>query len=297
MWKGRLLSQLYAATTRVLRRGFATPADAKARIADLRREAGERLRQIRVAPAAVEQFWARMGEDYFLRHDAEALVWHAQVIARARAAELPLVATRSIPEAGGTEVLVYAPDRDDLFAIVTGGFDRLNLSIWDARIDSTRSGFALHTYVVLDHAGNPVTGRKPLAELERALREQLHAPKAGRDTRSTALPRALKHFPIETRVAFGVSPGGQLSLMEVVAQDRPGLLYQVALALQRCKVRLVTAKVATYGARAEDIFFITDRDGRPVADAEQQACLESEVLRRLDPGGAPAAGPSQIVTI
>ncbi len=296
MWKGRLLSQLYAATTRVLRRGFATPLDVNARIADLRREAGERLRERRVAPGPVEHFWSRLDAEYFLRHDADSLAWHAQTIARARAAELPLVATRSHPEAGGTEVLVYAPDRDDLFAVVTGGLDRLNLSIWDARIHSTRFGFALHTYVVLDHAGNPVTGRKALTELEHAMRRQLLDPRPGRDTRSTALPRALKHFPIETRVAFAASPGGQQTIMEVVAQDRPGLLYQVALALLRCKVRLVTAKVATYGERAEDIFFVTDRDGRPLADPPQQACLESEIIRRLEPGGAPA-GEVRAVTI
>jgi len=283
MWKGRLLSQLYAATTRVLRRGLATAADAKVQIADRKREAGERLRRLRIAPAAVEQFWERMEDEYFLRHDAEALAWHAQMITRTRAAQLPLVATRSHPEAGGTEVLVFAPDREDLLAIVTGGLDRLNLSIWDARIHSTRSGFALHTYLVLDHAGNPVTGRKPLAELERAMREQLRAPRPGRDTRSTTLPRALKHFPIETRVSFSTSPNDQQTIMEVAGQDRPGLLYQVALALQHCKVRLVTAKVATYGERAEDIFFITDRDGHPLGDAQQRACLESEIIDRLAP--------------
>ena len=92
----------------------------------------------------------------------------------------------------------------------------------------------------------------------------------------------MKHFPIETRVSFSPSPKGQLTIMEVTAQDRPGLLYQVALALKQCRVNLMAAKVATYGERAEDIFFINDRDRQPLTDKTQLACLESEIVRRLE---------------
>jgi [protein-PII] uridylyltransferase len=75
--------------------------------------------------------------------------------------------------------------------------------------------------------------------------------------------------------------------MEVVAQDRPGLLYQIALALQHNRVNLVTAKVSTYGERAEDIFFITDLERRPLSDPEQLAPLEREIYERLQ-GAQPA---------
>ena len=72
--------------------------------------------------------------------------------------------------------------------------------------------------------------------------------------------------------------------MEVIAQDRPGLLYQVALALHHCKVNLNAAKVATYGERAEDIFFLTTLKGEPITDRDQLACLETEILARLGSG-------------
>jgi [protein-PII] uridylyltransferase len=70
--------------------------------------------------------------------------------------------------------------------------------------------------------------------------------------------------------------------MEVTAQDRQGLLYQVALALKQCRVNLVAAKVATYGERAEDIFFINRRENQSLTDPVQLNCLEQEILRRLD---------------
>jgi len=295
-WKGRLLSQLHSATTRLLRRGLAQPIDLEAHVTDLRKSALERLQPAGFPEEQVSRFWQDLDEEYFLRHDAESLAWHAQVIAGAHATDLPLVATRYSPDLGGSEFLIYTPDRDDLFVIMTAGFDRLNLSIVDARIHTLRNGFALDTFVVLDHSAQPVSDPRALAHLQKAMRDQLLNPQPGRDPHSTRLPRQLMHFPIETRVSFGPSPKGQLTIMEVTAQDRPGLLYQVALALKQCRVNLVTAKVATYGERAEDIFFVNSRDlHQPLTDKDQLNCLESEIVRRL--GQATDAEKSRVISI
>jgi len=115
------------------------------------------------------------------------------------------------------------------------------------------------------------------------MRDQLLDPQPGREAMTAGVSRQLKHFPIETRVTFSPSPKGQLTIMEVTAQDRPGLLYQVALALKQCGVNLMAAKVATYGERAEDIFFVNSRERRLLTDRNQLKCLETEVVRRLAP--------------
>ena len=281
VWKDRLLTQLHNSTLRTLRRGFAAPLDTEARLESLKTDALVLIQKHKISREQAEQHWARMEVEYFLRHDPEALAWHTEQIVHTPASGLPLVATRYHAEAGGTEFLVYTPDREDLFAVLTGGFDRLNLTIMDARIHTTRFGFALDTFVVLDHAMQPVSDKGELAQLEQGMRDQVVNPQPGRDFLKSTLPRTLKHFPIATRVGFSPSANGQTTILEVTAQDRPGLLYQVALALQHCQARLVTAKVATYGERAEDLFFITDRDGKPINDAAQQECLKREILARL----------------
>jgi [protein-PII] uridylyltransferase len=282
-WKGRLLSQLHSATSRLLLRGIAQPIDLEEHVADLRRSALDRLRPTGLPEPAVLRFWQDLDAEYFLPYDVESLAWHAQSLAAAPATDLPVVATRYTPELGGSEFLIYTPDRDDLFAVITAGFDRLNLSIMDARIHTLHNGFALDTFVVLDHAGQPVSDARALAQLQKTMRDQLLRPQPGREIQSAGLQRQLKHFPIETRVTFSPSPKGQLTIMEVTAQDRPGLLYQVALALKHCRVNLVAAKVATYGERAEDIFFVNARDRQPLTDETQLACLEAEIIRRLTP--------------
>ena len=282
-WRDRLLSLLYHSTLHELRVGVAKPLDLDARVNDLRTEVMRRLTARGVSRQVVEAHWARMDTEYFLRHDAESLAWHTEVITRATASELPLVAVRYQPEAGGTQILTYTPDRDGLFVNLTAGIDRLNLSIWDARIHTTRFGFGLDTFVVLDQFGKPIADPKELGRIQAVMREQLLDPRPGRDIVQTQLPRTLKHFPTKTQMAFATAPNAQTTVMEVTAQDRPGLLYQVALALVACKVRLVTAKIATFGERAEDIFFIVTRDGNLVTDPALQKSLESEITRRLDP--------------
>ena len=280
-WKGRLLSELYAATTRVLRRGFTTPLDVEAEVKELRQAALAKLKSKGLAPGLVENYWRQMDSDYFLRYDSASLAWHAETISKASAADFPIVATRYNPEIGGSEFLIYTPDREYLFVVQTGGFDRMNLSIMDARIHTTGNGFALNTFAVLDRSGEAVHDQATLKELQQAMRRQLLNPRPGRDARTAPVPRRMRHFPIDTKVSFSASAGGQQTIMEVVAQDRPGLLYQVALALQACKVNLVTAKISTYGARAEDIFFITDLEHCPITDGATLVALEREICERL----------------
>ena len=288
-WRDRLLTLLYHSTLHELRIGFAKPLNLDARVGDLRAEVMRRL-----TARGIETHWQRMDTDYFLRYDAESLAWHTEVITQATASELPLVAVRYHPEAGGTQILTYTPDRDGLFVDLTAGIDRLNLSIWDARIHTTRFGFGLDTFVVLDQAGQPVTDEAQLKRIQTVMREQLFDPQPGRDIHHAHLPRTLKHFPIKTRVSFDVAPNGLTSVMEVTAQDRPGLLYQVALALAACRVRLVTAKIATFGERAEDIFFVVTRDGQLVSDPALQQSLETEIVGRLDPISFDTSEPSAV---
>jgi len=280
-WKGRLLSELYAATTRIFHRGFATPFDVKAQIQDLQNEALTLIRDRKLPDGLIKTYWQQLDNQYFLRYDAQSLAWHVETIASSSAADFPIVATHYNPDIGGSEFFIYTPDREYLFVVQTGGFDQMNLSIVDARIHTTRNGFALNTFVVLDSDGEPVRDRKLLSDMQQTMRQQLLNPHEVRDIRMVRLPRRLKHFPIETKVNFSAAVNGQQTIMEVVAQDRPGLLYQVARALQHCHVDLVTAKISTYGERAEDIFFLTDLERRPIVDKTQLECLATQVYENL----------------
>lgn len=278
-WKGRLLSQLYSDTTRALRRGFGTPINLKARVDEIKQEALVLTNQC-ATKADIEQHWARLSDDYFVRHDADSLAWHACAIVRTRDAELPLVCSRLQSNGTAIEFLIFTPIDDDLFTILTGSFERLNLSIIDARIHMA-AGYALNSFVVLTGDGQ-ARSALTLKDIEITLRSDLLMPLKPAPVRT--LSRVLKHFPIATEINFSKTPNGHVTVMEVIAQDRPGLLHQVALALATCGARIVTAKVATFGERAEDVFFLTDRHGNPFVDnlSTELSSLAKEVKQRID---------------
>ena len=96
------------------------------------------------------------------------------------------------------------------------------------------------------------------------------------------LDRQLRHFRIPTEVSFSDDPANARTAMEVIATDRPGVLAQIARAMRFCGVRLQSAKVATFGERVEDIFYITDPHERPVEDPLKLECLRYSITTALD---------------
>ena len=69
--------------------------------------------------------------------------------------------------------------------------------------------------------------------------------------------------------------------MWLQADDHPGLLAEVGNAFSTCGIRLHNAKIATVGAAAEDVFFITNRENQPLDDPALQECLRNTLSERI----------------
>ena len=82
-------------------------------------------------------------------------------------------------------------------------------------------------------------------------------------------------------------------MLELTAGDRPGLLCEVGKVLMAERVELHAAKIMTVGERAEDVFFLTDFNNRPLAAAAGER-LKERLVQALDEREAalraPAAG-------
>ncbi|WP_423907971.1 [protein-PII] uridylyltransferase [Candidatus Spongiihabitans sp.] len=279
-WKGQLLFNLYTATSRRLRSGISGAQAIRQRIGD-RKRAIRKLVGKSITEAALTQVWAQLDQEYFLRNGPETCAWHAQQIENARLLDLPLVATRYRPGIKARQILVVAPESDNLLPQSTAAVDKLGLSILDARIHKTKSGLALLVFVTVNQDEIAQT-KKSLDFQTEEIRKFLLSPPAHYTPLSKNLPRAFKQFKVPTAVAFSDNQELGHTTMEIIAQDRPGLLYHVSIALLECKVRLISAKVSTVGEKAEDTFFIIDRDGKPVSSHEQRACLEKSLKNYLN---------------
>jgi [protein-PII] uridylyltransferase len=285
-WKAALLGDLYEKTLLALRRGLENPIDKDERIREVRQQALALLAAAPGAPGAgdVEQVWNGLGEDYFMRHSADEVAWHARTITGIAADRLPLVLVREMTSRGASEIFIYMQDHDNIFSRATHTLDRLGLNIVDARIITSASGYTLDTFIVLEENGEPVHGRERLEEIRGALRAALTSLDVPLERVRRLRARTLRHFPIPTSVAFSTDERNGRTVMEVQATDRPGFLSAVGMAMEFCGVRLQGAKIATYGERVEDIFFITDRDNRPIADDVKFECLRRTIIDSLAAG-------------
>ena len=277
-WKGKLLSDLYHQTSRALLHGIGSSIGADEKINELK---GETLKILEASDTqAVTALWKLFDQDYFLRNNPDSLAWHSSVLLSRAAAELPTVECRTDKASGSIRFFVCSPDSERLLSETAAGFDQLNLNIVDARVHHLNSNLVILSFVVLLSNGTSSTDLD-LELISKKLRQQILDPLKNFRPRHNRLSRASKNFPIATTVRFSKAESRDLTLMEVVAQDRPGLLYAVAKALLSCKIRLVTAKIATFGEKAEDIFYITDRDGLPVDNESHQDALRAAIQDAL----------------
>ena len=278
-WKSSLFHELYRQASRALGRGPDNPIEVGELVLETQRRAREQLAGSGLADAMVDAFWARFDDEYFLRCRPEEIAWHTQVLA-ADDARGVVVKVDRVPETGGTAVMVFSPYELDSFARVTAVLDELALNIVDARIMPTDDGHSLDTYTVLDRDGLPVDadGR---AEVARRLRAGLAAPDLSGIHVSRRPTRRLRAFTTPVQILFEEDPNNDRTVLELVAPDRPGLLYTVGKVLSRFRVDVRNARISTVGERAEDVFYVTDRDGRPLDPALRER-LELALRKQLD---------------
>jgi [protein-PII] uridylyltransferase len=281
-WKDSLLRDLYTATRRALLRGLDNPLAQEELVKEKQEAALWNLQQsTELQREAILGLWSTFNHEYFLTHSPNAIQRHTTSILATPAYELPLIKLRQTAKRGGTEVLFYGIDRDNIFAVITTLLDQLALSIVNARVMSTSAGFTLNSFLVLEQDGSPLEKGHRWDEIINILREGLtqEGDQPLKVTRS--LPRQHKHFDTPTNIYFTQEPNHQRTAMRLVTLDRPGLLSDVGQAFASCKIRLQHAKITTLGAEVEDIFFITDRQNNPILDESQLECLKQAVTEKM----------------
>ena len=270
-WKGKLLEDLYRATLRAL--GGARP-NFDAEIDARKQEARSNLNLLSLPPDIETALWRTLEISYFARHDAPDIAWHARSLDGLVDAKQAVVRARLSALGEGLQVLVYAPDSADLFARICGYFDGAGFDILDAKVHTTRTGYALDTFQVTSrqpeqHYRDLISLVENRLALALASEGPLPEPSRGR------ISRRVKSFPVTPRVTLRPDERAQRWLLGVSASDRPGLLYAIARVLARHHINLQLAKITTLGERVEDTFLI---DGSALQHNRAQLAIEGELL-------------------
>ena len=291
-WRASLLRQLYDATLRALNRGLANPLDREEQICQTQSAALDLLAAAGIDPDAAEQLWSQLGDDYFLRHGADDIAWHTQAILDHPPGGEPLVLIRQTAQRereGASQIFIYAPDQHDFFAVTVAAMDQLNLDIHDARIITSTSQFTLDTYIVLDaDDGRVIDTPERIEEIRRGLIDALKSPNDYPAIIQRRVPRQLKHFAFAPQVTIHNDAQRAVTVLELIAPDRPGLLARIGKIFLDFDLSLQNAKITTLGERVEDVFFITDAHNQPLSDPELCARLQQAIVEQLAVEGSPA---------
>jgi len=285
-WRQQLFEGLYTLTKHALRRGLEQPIDRNELLEQRRIEARELLRQAHFNDDVIDTVWSNFTDEYFLRCRADEICSHTRLFADSQANH-PTVMVDMMKQAyqGGTAIFLFAPQEYYSFAAATGVFDELGLNILDARIVPLHSNWSLATFVVLEQTGEAISDPTRLDQIRSRLIHALTTQADSNFSYTRRVPRQVRMFPTETHVAFSRDDADTRTIMEIIAGDRPGILSEVGRVLRDHEIVIQTAKILTIGERAEDVFYVTNQDGKPL---DESVCnsLREAITAALSQQGA-----------
>ncbi|WP_225800150.1 [protein-PII] uridylyltransferase [Streptomyces sp. NK15101] len=178
------------------------------------------------------------------------------------------------PEPVGVELLIALPDQPGVLPAVAGvlALHRLTVRAADLRAVELPTGLGSGSVLVLDWRVAAEYGSLPeatrlRADLVRALDGSLDIP-ARLAEREAAYPRRRGLTAPPPRVTVAAADSRLATVIEVRAQDAPGLLHRIGRALEGAAVRVRSAHVSTLGANAVDTLYVTRPDGSLLPDEE-----------------------------
>ncbi|MDX3060741.1 MULTISPECIES: [protein-PII] uridylyltransferase [Streptomyces] len=191
------------------------------------------------------------------------------------------------PEPVGVELLIALPDRPGVLPAAAGvlALHRLTVRAADLRAVELptelgeSAGLLVLSWRVAAEYGSLPQASRLRADLVRALDGSLDI-RARLAEREAAYPRRRGVKAPPPRVTVAAAGSRLATVIEVRAQDAPGLLHRIGRALEQTAVRVRSAHISTLGANAVDAFYVTDADGAPLA-GERAAALAREVEKAL----------------
>jgi len=274
-WKSKLLENLYWSTRNLL---AGTEYSVATSLQARQDEARAKLRLYAVPENSQDRLWKQLDDPYFLRHEPQEIAWHTRLLYYRPDSTDPVVKARFSPAGEGLQVMIYVPDQKELFARICSFFEHISYDIFEAKIYTTRNGYALDSFQVQDPDNSRPQYRDVISFIEHDLAERLQLKSPLPPLTRARLSRQLRHFPISPEVMVQPDEKGTYWVLSVIAGDRPGLLSRVARVLTAYDINLHTAKINTLGARAEDVFLVS---GEALKDSKTVVRLESELVEQL----------------
>lgn len=283
-WKAEMLWRLYASTDNYLTRSLDEERvhAARGQVAQ-----AERVLQILGSGArreALTAFLEGFPTRYLRTHSAEEIATHFQM-ARRLAEEQVQVSLRN--HGHFFELTVLMHDRPFLFALLTGTLAAWGMNIIKADAFANSAATVLDTFRFIDLHRTLELNPSETKRFEQSIvdvltgRASLQQLMSGR-VKGGKMARGKVEIPAQARFEdppSSSSGAARSSLLELIAQDRPGLLYQISSTLSELGANIEVALVDTEGEKVIDVFYLTSQ-GAPL-DSDEREKIRQALLRQL----------------
>ena len=279
-WKGKLLEKLFDSTLKKILDGkiYKNKLNSPYCLHDTNKKDFNSKHNILLNTKKYKKFFDSMHISYFLKHDPVDVEWHAEVLCNTINTSIPIVKAKFDMDVNGIKLIVYKMTRENLFARIVEYFDSNSYSVLDAKINTTKHGFALNTFLLNQkiYMENPEDNIKLI---EKGLFEHLKIETEISLSLSGRKSRRSRFFPITPTVELSADEKNEFHILSLTAGDRPGLLFKIAKVLQNHKISVQTARISTLGERVEDVFVVESHN----LNSEKKSIeLESDLLSTLE---------------
>ncbi len=175
------------------------------------------------------------------------------------------------------ELVVLANERPLLFASIAGAISSFAMNILKAEAFSNVSGMVLGTFVFEDPSRSLelIQGEtdRLRATLERVVIEKIDV---GELLQKRPPPPSFRRPDVPLQVAFDNETSANDTIYHVIAEDRPGLLYDLAstFSFNRCNIEVVL--IDTEANKAVDVFYVRSEGRKLDNERAQRLCGELE---------------------
>ena len=251
-WRSEQLWQLYLAVYNELTRELET----------------ERIETIPAGPAERVRFLEGFPMRYLRTHTEQEIDEHMALEEKSRARKAA-VDIRKLESAW--QLTLVAADRPFLFASVAGTLSSFGMNILKAEAFANRRGLVLDTFTFDDPSRtldlNPTEADRLRATTERVLAGKTDVRELLRNRPKPVLPSRKARIP--ATVSFDSDASRTATLVEIVAEDRPGLLYDLASAISSNGGNIEVVLIDTQAHKAIDVFYVT-AEGKKLGPEKQQ---------------------------
>lgn len=293
-WKAGMVDALWRATDALLSGSTRMEPARVSRVRSVVREQWP-LSDLR----ALDDYLATMPERYLLGNTPAEIVAHALVATQPR--EAPIAATlvpskhEDVMELcvvsegrASTGLCVVAGDRPGLLAAISAAISANRLRIQAAQIHSRPLASGGVQAVDLFWVHIPREDELTVEERMKKLERDLNALVRGEiGAREMLKPRRSSRWgvrplpPVQTEVVIEHHASSCHTIIEVLTEDRPALLFDLAEALHTLGLTISVAKISTEGTRVIDVFYVTESDGSKVAPGARTEQVQELLLTTL----------------